>query len=160
MTQIPLPPLPADSEFCVVSRPNDSLPPRVRWFAFALLACVSLVVALSFTLAGAWPVLPFSALELVGLAAAFAIVERRARHWERLSVAGDRVIVENGAFGRTTMHEFNRRWLRVEVDERGLSREPRLTLRFAGRAMQFGQALSRERRVEVAKALRRLTAAS
>lgn len=159
MPEISLPSLPADSEFCVISRPNDSLPPRVRWFAFAALAGVSLVVALAFTVAGAWPVLPFSLLELAGLAVAFLIIERRARRWQRLTVAGDRVIVENGAPGRSDLREFNRRWLRVEVEERGFARQPRLTLRFAGEAMEFGQALSPERRVELAKALRRLTAA-
>lgn len=130
----------------------------MRWSVFALLASVSLIVALSFTIVGAWPVLPYSALELVGLAAAFAIMERRARDWERLTVAGDRVIVESAVGGRRRTREFNRRWLQVEIRERGITHEPRLTLRFAGEAMEFGEALSPGRRAEVAKALRRLTA--
>ena len=129
----------------------------MRWNVFALLASVSLVVALSFTIVGAWPVLPYSALELAGLAAAFAIIERRARAWERLTVTGDRVIVESAVGGRMRTREFNRRWLRVEVRERGVMHEPRLTLTFAGEAMEFGEALSPGRRTEVAKALRRLT---
>ena len=158
MPEPSLPPLPADSEFCVISRRNDSLDHRARWSIFALLAAVSLLVALSFTIAGAWPVLPYSALELAGLAAAFAIIERRARAWERLTVAGDRVIVESAVGGRTRTREFNRRWLQVELRERGFAHEPRLTLTFAGEAMEFGEALSPGRRTEVAKALRRLTA--
>lgn len=159
MPEPSLPPLPADSEFCVISRRNDSLDHRRRWTAFALLASVSLIVALSFAVAGAWAVLPFSVVELAGLAAAFAIVERRARNWERLTVAGNLVFVESSVGGRRQAREFNRRWLQVEVRRRGLSHEPRLTLKFAGEAMEFGEALSPERRVEVAKALRRLTAA-
>ncbi len=95
MPEPSLPPLPADPEFCVISRRNDSLDHRRRWSVFALLASVSLIVALSFAVVGAWPVLPYSVLELACLAAAFAIVERRARNWERLTVAGDRVIVES-----------------------------------------------------------------
>jgi uncharacterized membrane protein len=154
-----LPPLPADPEFCVISRRNDSLDPRRRWTAFALLASVSLIVALSFAVAGAWAVLPFSVVELAGLAAAFAIVERRARNWERLTIAGDRVIVESAVGGRRQTREFNRQWLQVEVRERGIAHQPRLTLNFAGEAMEFGEALPPGRRVEVANALRRLTAA-
>lgn len=152
-------PLPADPEFCVISRRNDSLDHRRRWTVFGLLASVSLIVALSFAVVGAWPVLPYSALELLCLAAAFAIIERRARDWERLTVAGDRVIVESVVGGRRRTREFNRRWLQVEVRNRGITHEPRLTLRFAGEATEFGEALSPGRRIEVAKALRRLTAA-
>lgn len=143
----------------MLSRRNDSLDHRRRWTAFALLAAVSLAVAAAFAVAGAWPVLPFSAVELIGLALAFAIVERRARTWERLTVAGDRVIVERAVGASRQTREFNRHWLQVEVRERGVAHEPRLTLRFAGEAMEFGEALSPGRRVEVAKALRRLTAA-
>jgi uncharacterized membrane protein len=159
MPEPSLPPLPADSEFCVISRRNDSLDHRRRWSVFALLASVSLIVALSFAVVGAWPVLPYSVLELACLAAAFAIVERRARKWERLTVAGDRVIVETAVGARRQTREFNRQWLQVEVRSRGIAHEPRLTLRFAGEAMEFGEALSPGRRVEVAKELRRLTAA-
>ena len=159
MSEPSLPPLPADPEFCVISRRNDSLDQRRRWSVFALLASVSLIVALSCAVVGAWPVLPYSVLELACLAAAFAILERRAGDWERLTVAGDRVIVESAVGGRRQTREFNRRWLQVEVRERGIAHVPRLTLRFAGEAMEFGEALAPGRRVEVAKALRRLTAA-
>lgn len=158
MPEPSLPPLPADPEFCVIARRNDSLDHRRRWMAFAMLAGASLAVAASFAVAGAWPVLPFSALELLGLGVAFAVVERRARNWERLTVSGDRVIVERAVGARRQTREFNRQWLQVEVRERGIAHEPRLVLRFAGEAMEFGEALSHPRRVEVAKALRRLTA--
>jgi hypothetical protein len=57
------------------------------------------------------------------------------------------------------MREFNRRWLQVEVGMRGGREEPRLTLRFAGESIPFGEALPPGQRVEVARVLRRLTAA-
>ena len=154
MSPAELPPLPVASEFCVVSRRNASLARRERWTAFGLAAAASLAVALAFVVAGAWPVLPYSALELALLATAFVWVERRAGEWERVTVTGDRVIVERGARGRLDRREFNRWWLRVELDD---ARGPRLRLRYAGEAMDFGSALPPARRVEVAKALRRLT---
>lgn len=159
MPELSLPPPPADPDYCVISRRNDSLDRRRRWRVFAFLAGVSLTLALAFAVAGAWLVLPYSLLEIACLAVAFAVVERRARDWERLTVTGDRVIVEGFVRGRRRLREFNRRWLQVEVRPQGLEGKPQLTLWFAGEAIQFGEALSPGRRVEVAKALRRLTAA-
>jgi uncharacterized membrane protein len=155
-----LPPLPQPAEYTVVARPGAArVARRERWTAFGLLALVSLAVASAFAAAGAWPVLPYSALELALVALAFAVVERRARDWERLTVAGDRVIVERSSRGRCERREFNRQWLRVELERARGVREPRLTLRYAGQAMDFGGALPPGQRAEVARTLRRLTAA-
>lgn len=154
-----LPPLPEPADYCVVARPSAACVARHhRWSAFALIAFASLAIAVAFAIAGAWPVLPYSALELVLVATAFLIVERRARDWERLTVAGDRVIVERNVRGRSERREFNRWWLRVEMENAGRSREPKLTLRFAGEALDFGGTLPPGQRVEVARTLRRLTA--
>jgi uncharacterized membrane protein len=156
MSHAELPPLPVEAEFSVVSRRNSSLARRDRRTAFGLAAAASFAVALGFLVAGAWPVLPYSALEIALLGMAFLWVERRAGDWERVTVAGDRVIVERARRGRTDRREFNRRWLRVELHE-ARAREPQLLLRYAGEAMDFGSALPPARRVEVARALRRLT---
>lgn len=156
MSHAELPPLPVESLFSVVSRRDSSLARRERWTAFGLAAAVSFAVAVAFGVAGAWLVLPYSALEIALLGVAFAWVERRAGEWERVTVAGDRVIIERARRGRLARREFNRWWLRVELDE-ARAHEPQLRLRYAGEAMDFGSALPPARRVEVAKALKRLT---
>jgi uncharacterized membrane protein len=166
MQDAPMPPPPADPEYCVVSRRNNSLRRGQRWMLFASLATVSLGVALLFAAAGAWPVLPYSMLEIAVLAGAFAWIERRSGDWERLTVAGDRVFVERTSGGQFSMREWNRAWLRVEVAEAGAGGAPRvfrrgdarLVLRYAGEAIEFGAALPPEERVRVARSLRRLTA--
>jgi uncharacterized membrane protein len=151
------PPLSFTPEYCVLARQNDSLGHRPRWTAFAIAAFASLAIAAWFVLAGAWPVLPFTALELVLLAGAFALVERRARDWERLTVAGDRVVLESMRGGRRTCREFNRYWLSVELEAAGPGSTPELALRFRGERMAFGGALPPGRRLEVARSLARLT---
>jgi hypothetical protein len=78
MSSVALPPLPADLEYCVVARRNDSLGRRPRWQVFGALAAVSLALAAAFAAVGAWPVLPYSALEIALLGLAFYYVERRA----------------------------------------------------------------------------------
>lgn len=154
MSGAALPPLPAESEFCLVSRRNDSLGSRWRWRLFASLCGVSLGFALVFAAFGAWLVLPYSALEMAVLYAAFLWIERHASDWERVSVCGDRVIVERERAGVHTRCEFNRYWTRIEVREEGFNRARGLWLRFAGRSVAFGSELSAADRAAVARDLR------
>ena len=159
MPGIVLPPPPAEPEFCVVARWNLSLPARSRWAVFGAIASFSLLLAGAFVMAGAWPVLPYSVLELTVLGLAFRYVERRATCWERLTIAGDRVTVERGAGGAVTRREWNRRWLRVETTAARFGRPPRLWLCFGGERWEFGEALPRESRDSLARDLKRLTGA-
>jgi len=152
-----LPPLSVDPEYCVVSRRHQSLAARERWVVFAALATVSLTLAAGFAAAGAWLVLPYSVLEVAALAWAFWYTGRCARDWERLTVSGDRVIVERRRGGTQARREWNRYWVQVELAERdGLRPEARLALRFAGESWEFGAALPATERRAVARTLRRL----
>jgi uncharacterized membrane protein len=146
-----------EPELCVVARRNDSLGTRGRRTAFLLLAGVSLTLGLGFVVVGAWPVLPYSLLEISVLAAAFVCLERRARDWERLTVQGECVIIERLQGGRLDRREWNRRWLRVETTGNRDGMPARMVLHSAGQACEFGAALPAARRGEVARQLRRLT---
>lgn len=150
-----IPPLSAEPEFCVVSRRNDSLGSRWRWRLFASLCVVSFGLALGFAAVGAWMVLPYSALEMAVVYLAFRWFERHAADWERVSVCGDRVIVERERAGLRWRQEFNRYWLRVEAEEGAFNGPPRLTLRFAGQGVSFGEELPAAERAIVARDLRR-----
>jgi uncharacterized membrane protein len=152
-----LPPPPADPEYCVIARGNASLGRRRRWLIFAILACVSLGLAATFAAAGAWPVLPYAVLEVGVLACAFAWTERHAGDWERLTVAGDRVVVERGVGRKQERREFSRYWLRVEVQRQGLCHSPKLFLRGGGATWEFGHALPEGERLTVMRELRKLT---
>jgi uncharacterized membrane protein len=96
-------------------------------------------------------------LEVGMLAGAFWLMERHAEDWERLTVAGDRVVVERAKGGRHERREFNRYWLRVEVEPAGYGRPPRVTLRGGGTSWEFGNSLPAGKRLEVARELRALT---
>ena len=105
----------------MVSRRHDSLGSRWRWRLFASLCSVSLGLGLGFRRAWArgwccrtphwkWPCCSWR----------FALIERHAGDWERVSVCGDRVIVEREQAGVRMRQEFNRYWARVEVEAGGL----------------------------------------
>ena len=153
-----IPPLPVEPEFCVVSRRNDSLGSRWRWRLFASLCLVSFAFALAFAAFGAWLILPYSALEMAVLWVAFQWVDRHASDWERVSVCGDRVIVERERAGVHMRCEFNRYWTRVEVESKGLNRSQRLRLRFGGQCLAFGEELPAAERGAIARDLRRALA--
>ena len=158
MSGAAIPPLSAESEYCVVSRRNDSLGSRSRWRLFVSLCLVSFGLALVFAALGAWLVLPYSALEMTVLYLAFLWIDRHASDWERVSVCGDRVVVERERAGVQTRSEFNRYWTRVAVEDQGLNHAPRLTLRFAGQCVEFGEELSAAERGVVAHDLKRALA--
>jgi uncharacterized membrane protein len=160
VSSVALPPPPADPEYCVVARANDSLSRRQRWQVFAALAASSLALAAAFVAAGAWPVLPYSLLEIGVLACAFAWCDRHAKDWERLVIAGDLVVVERSAGRKRERLEFDRHRLRVEVvDGAGLwsAGAPRVLLRGGDAAWEFGHTLPAAERLAVARELRRLT---
>jgi uncharacterized membrane protein len=155
-----IPSLPIESEFSVVSRRNDSLGSRWRWRLYASLCVVSFGMALAFAAYGAWMVLPYSALEMAVLYLAFRWFERHASDWERVSVCGDRVILERDRAGVYSRRECNRFWARVELDESGgANRAPRLVLRFAAQRVPFGDELPGDERIAVARSLKRALAA-
>jgi len=155
MPVVILPPLCVDPEFCVVSRWNLSLTAKMRWRIFGLLATLSLTLALAFVAAGAWMVLPYSLLELAILALAFRYIERRAMDWERLTVSGDRVIVERCLGGARERREWNRPWVRTELEESRFGHR-RLLLRCGGEQWEFGDALAEAERNALARELKRL----
>jgi uncharacterized membrane protein len=146
-----------EPEWCVLSRRNDSLGEKGRWLAFALVGGTSLTLGLSFLIVGAWPILPWSLVEITVLAVAFVMLARRAGDWGRLTVAGDRVIVERVRGGRMERHEWNRRWLRVETT--GEDGAPvRVLLSGAGERCEFGALMREDERRKLARRLRRLAA--
>ena len=112
----------------------------------------------AFAALGAWLVLPYCALEMAVLYWALRWIERHASDWEQVSVCGDRVIVERERAGVRMRQEFNRYWARVEVEDGGFNRPPRLKLRFAGRDVPFGEELPAAQRQRVARDLHRVLA--
>jgi uncharacterized membrane protein len=150
----------AEAEFSLTSRRHDAIGPRGRWWLFASLCGLSFGFALMFAVRGAWPVLPYSAIEMGVLFWAFHRFERRIAEWERITVCGDRVIVESERNGERTRRVFNRQWLRVELEERSFGRPPALALRYAGQRTTFGNDLPAGERIRLGRELRRVLAAA
>ena len=61
----------------LVLRPNNSLTWRLNLVLLLIIAAVSISIALSFLIAGAWVILPFSLAELVLLALCIRYVAKQ-----------------------------------------------------------------------------------
>jgi uncharacterized membrane protein len=143
----------ADNQALIlIAKRNCSLPSVELWRAFWLVAVVSLVVALGWSAMGAWLVLPFAGLELGALYIAFLVWSRRADDYEKVTIHGDRLLVECQTKGRLRRFDANRHWTQVIV--RNGSRGRQVALRSHGREIEFGTFLSEDARLEAARKLR------
>jgi uncharacterized membrane protein len=131
---------------------NRALTPYGRWFALGVICLTTLGVAASVAAHGAWPVLPFAGLEVLGLAAAFYVISRHDGDYERLTIREFEVRFERCSRGRVSQFEANRHWAQLICQMRGS--RCRLALRSHGRQVDIGRLLNDEQRIRWANELR------
>lgn len=142
------------SEFSVVARPNRSLSSKGMIHVVCGISAFSLIVAIGFSLAGAWLVLPFAGLELVALAFAFYYMHLHADDYESITITGDQLAVEKRHYNNISQIVFNRYWARVQLRELP-SGDQSLLLRSHGKEVEFGRHLmSNDQRLDLAQQLK------
>ncbi|XOZ34474.1 DUF2244 domain-containing protein [Halomonadaceae bacterium KBTZ08] len=111
--------------------PNRSL----SWYGniafFGLIAVVTLIVAIGWSLAGAWMILPFAGLELAVVAYGLYYTSRQCHRQEVLVVTADTVRLEKGINRKESEWSVPRYWVRVimEMPRHGFE-VPRLVLAY------------------------------
>lgn len=140
------------AQFVVTARRNNSLSTsgRLRVFGFILAVSLSITLALGLVF-GAWLILPFAGLEMLGLYLAFDYVERHAADYERVVIGGDKVDVEVLDGGLVSRVEFNRHWAQVLCPRDG----SRLALRSHGCEIDVGRHMNEEQRLAMGRQLDR-----
>lgn len=133
-----------------ILRRNCSVTPVQLGFSFALLSGLSLLVAIFFWFMGAVLVLPFAALELGALAAAFVVFARHATDGERISVRQGRLVVELESAGKIQRCEFDPEWVRVEPP----GGHELIEVRGGGRSVRVGRFIRPDLRPELAREIR------
>ena len=140
------------AEYVYTARRNNSLSTSGRQLVFGFILCVSLGISTGvYVLFDAWPVLPYSAIEMTVLYFAFRYVERHAADFERITIRGGTVAIESHVGPHVTRLELNRYWAKVVWDAQG----NRLALRLHGREVLVGRHLCEERRLDLAQELKR-----
>lgn len=132
------------------ARRNNSLSTSGRRLVFVFILTVSLGIAAVFALGfGAWPILPFAGIEMGVLYLAFRYIDRHAADYESITIRGDSVAVEVREGSEIRRFGFNRCWAQV------VGNGPRFALRSHGREIEVGRHVCEERRVEMARDIRR-----
>ena len=135
---------------------NCSASPQQLALVFGSIVAVSFVFGAAFAAQGAWMVLPFVALELVAVAAAFVCYGRHAADFERIELAGGQLRIERHDGARVEHRSLALPWTRVELDEagRGWMQRVRLYLVARGERVEVGRHLPDARRRRLAQELR------
>jgi len=142
-----------EAHFEMVSHRNNSSSRLVRLLVFGSLGVLTLLVAVGFMLAGAWPVLPFAGIECLALLLAYCWMQRHDGDYELISVSGDDVIVETQTGGKVEHSRLSRYWAQVVIEKNPRGRI-RVFLRAHGREVEFGRLLPDEAKISTAKRLR------
>ncbi len=143
----------------IVARPNNSLSPENSLKLMVVLATIALIVAIGFTHAGAWLVLPFAGLELATFAYAFYYIYQHSSDYESIAIEDDKIIVEKRSFKETSIIEFQRYWTQVHVrdvtNNKGLISKNGLFISSRGKEVEFGKYfIDDEQRVTLARELK------
>lgn len=145
----------ASSEhYSITARPNASLATGGCLLVFSIITLLTLGIALIFAILGAWPVLMFAIIELCTLAWAFHAVLLHARDYERLTINGYNILLEQHEPNLDQRVELNGYWAKLVLDYMPDGDCRRLALRSHGREIEFGHYLSSEERLALAQQLR------
>ena len=138
------------ANYVYTARRNNSLSTSGRRLVFVFILTVSLGIAAVFSLVfGAWPILPFAGLEMGVLYLAFRYIDRHAADYERITIRGDEVAVEVREGSEIRRFGLNRCWAQVVSDG------AHFALRSHGREIEVGRHVCEERRVDLARDIRR-----
>jgi uncharacterized membrane protein len=133
----------------VTFKPNCALTTSQKKKVVLLLTVIPCCIAIGFVMIGMWLVLPFVAF-------AFYYVNSHESDFERISIAGDSLLVERGTRQGSHQYQLNPYW--VKVIRRELANgELRLSLLSHGREIEVGRYLTKEQREILAEQLQKRT---
>ncbi len=130
-------------------RRNCSITPRQLGWAYLAICLSSGMVALGFTLQGAWYVMAFAVMELGAVGAAFVIFGRHASDRERIALSGADLLVEVVEAERVRRIDLDARRASVDVP----ARNALVRIRSAGKTVEVGRFVPDAQRRQFAREL-------
>lgn len=144
-----------------IARTNCALPPLLARRLLIGITAITLIIALAFTIVGAWPILPFAGIELFAFWLALRHLQRHANDEEHIQVDATHIEIVRRHAGageqQVTRHLFPRYWARLRIerppDRLGISRT-RIFIRSHGREAEIGLMLTEAQRQALARELK------
>lgn len=143
-------------QWSVTLTPHRSLTREGFVALMLVVVLINLAGGLLFLVSGAWPVAGFMGLDVLLIWWAFRTNFADGRRAERITVQEDLVTVQrlSPEGGQETL-EFNRRWLKVELEfDEAREIVGRLLLVYRGALTEVGAFLGRDERQSLSRALR------
>lgn len=140
---------------CITARPNCSLSRPGKIFVLVSFFLILSIPAGVFTVMGAWPILPFAGLEMLVVLLAFYQISCHEHDYERITIAGNSLVLERRDNVRVERSEYNRCWAQVVLQCQSVGRQCRVALRSHGAEQELGRHLNDELRTELAHQLER-----
>jgi len=143
----------------LVLRPNNSLTWRLNLVLLLLIAAVSISIALSFLIAGAWVILPFSLVELVLLALCIHYVAKQCARQEVITSSEFEVLVEMGIRKPTKKACYQRIWSKFFVRPGKSVQDPeKVVIRSHGDELEIGEFLNKDDKADLVRILKKTVA--
>jgi uncharacterized membrane protein len=144
-----------ESKIWLIKR-NCSASPRQLAVVLVSLVAVSFAFGVAFAAQGLWMVLPFVALELLAVAAAFVCYGRRAADFERIELRGSQLVVERHEGSQRSELVFDLPWVKVDVSRSGAGTGARVKVELvsARSRVEVGQLLVEGRRAALGNEIR------
>jgi uncharacterized membrane protein len=137
-----------------VARPNHSLSVAGRRRLFVATAAASGLITFAFACFGAWPVIPFSGLELALLWWALLRTESAADDFETITLESGHLTIERRRGTRLERHEFQPYWARLQYVKPPGQNGHRLLISSHGKQVEVGSLLTEEQKMALAKELK------
>ncbi len=126
-----------------------------RILMFAAIAGLSVAFALFWLLfAGVWAIFPFTAIEMICVAAAFWWIEQASEDRDQIEVTDNGVNVIRTRRRKTATFAFTRNWLTIEGASRSRGMPSGVRLRQSGRTVALLEFLSGPEQVRALNDLR------
>lgn len=133
--------------------PQRSMKPEHFSKLLLVLIVICTLASIRFLIVGAWPVVLFLGLDIVGLWFAFFLSYRRGRIFETIQLTDtDLIVSKSDPNGRLTSVRFEPYWAQVQLQTRGADKNI-LTISHRENSIELGNFLVPKERREVANAV-------
>lgn len=142
-------------QFSMTTRPHASISKKMALYVLSVIALVMMVVAMCFAFIGAWPVLIYAVLVLLGLSAGFQHTLKQSQNYEKIMIQDSTLQIKSRMLAQNKKVEMNPLWAKVVMECQSHGDCRYLALRSHGRETEVGRYLSTEGRFTLATELKR-----
>ena len=143
----------------ILLEPNLSLGWRSNIKILLLFSVLNLSLAIYFSIAGKWLVLPFSVIELTAFYIALHILFRRFHRCEIVYFTLDSIIIETGKNSAESREIYKRLWSKFYIEQNNKHALASIFIRNHNKTTEIGSFLNYRDKLKTIKTIKQMTSA-